>query len=163
MLHPFEIVREASRRVARLGDDVVPGTVVGQAIDIDRIIFPLRYDICIRVDFLRLLRDEERLYEDDLDAFLNLPAAQAYFTWFRDVRCFTYRPRLLHDVSGLKAAFVRRVRQTAELWQSVERNGFDNTHPIRLASGRSIENVNGKVINSTVFAGDGGCVQQSGV
>lgn len=155
MRHPEELIREAWRRIDRLSDDVVPGAKLGSVIDLNRIICPLRYDICIRIEFIRLLRDEWTLYEEDFDLFRTRPAAKAYFVWFRDVRCATYQPKLLHNAARLEAGFMRRVRQTARLWRSMESNGFDTSRPIRLGGGRLVQEVNGKAINGTLFAGDG--------
>lgn len=153
--HPAEFVRAAWRRIERFGEHIVPGSVLGQAVYIDRIACPLRYDICVRIDFLRLLRDEWALYERDFDSFRQRPAVNAYFAWFRDIRCVNYEPTLLHDQTRLEASFVKRIRQTAVLWQSVERIGFDTSHPIRLSAGRSVENIHGKSISGGIFAGDG--------
>jgi len=145
----------------------VSGSVIGQTIDIDRIICPLRYDIRIRIDFLRLLRDEWQMHEDDFDTFRQQPEARAYFAWFKGVRCARYHPEALGDPAGLESLFGERVRQTARLWQSVVKDGFDTAKPIRLGSGLLISTVNGKVIQGRFFAGDGchriACLYLTGV
>lgn len=152
---PDEYAREAWRRIVRLREKVVTGAVIGDAVDINRIACPLRYDICIRIEFLRLLRDEWTLYEDDLSLFRKRPPAQAYFNWFRNVRCARYQPALMTDAARLEAGFIKRIHQTAQLWQSVKESGFDTSNPIRLWTGRSIRSINGKKITTTLFAGDG--------
>lgn len=155
MRHPEDFARAAWRRLARLDERIVPGTVLGDSISIDHLICPLRYDICVRIDFVRLLRDEWTLFQKDFAAFRNRPATAAYYSWFRDIRCARYESTLLRDAGRLDAAFLQRVDQTARLWKSLELKGFDPSQPIRLASGRSLHSVNGKMINETIFSGDG--------
>ncbi|KRE33786.1 hypothetical protein ASG82_22270 [Mycobacterium sp. Soil538] len=105
--------------------------------------------------FVRLLRDEWALYENDVDSFRLRPEAQAYFRWFRDIRSVRYEPSLLRDAKRMNSAFLARMDQTARLWQSMSRDGYDISAPIRLASGRTLERVNGKAVNEIVFSGDG--------
>ena len=152
-LHDF--INRVHTRVRRYRLEVVPGRQVGEAIDIGRLICPLRYDLCVRIDFIRLLRDEWALYSQDLGAFLERPQSRAYFIWFREIVCARYRPRVYRDEQLLKRAFVERVHETARLWTSMQQSGYDPSSPIRLRSGRSIRNVNGKAITTTYFAGDG--------
>jgi hypothetical protein len=150
-----ELIRRAWARIARLGQQIVPGSALGESIDIGRLICPLRYDVWVRIEFIRLLRDEWALYRDDLSAFLDRAPARAYYVWFRDVRCVRYHPQVARDPELLESAFMERVHKSARLWHSVDRDGFDVSTPIRLMSGRSIRNVNGKAIRGRYFAGDG--------
>jgi hypothetical protein len=115
----------------------------------------LRYDIIVRIELLRLLRDRWDLYVDDINAFLAFPQARAYGVWFREVRCARYFPRLYRDKRQLDLAFVQRVHETARLWSSIDRRGYDPSKPVRLRSGQTIRTVNGKAIASRYFAGDG--------
>ncbi|HWN18407.1 MAG TPA: hypothetical protein VNO19_05770 [Gemmatimonadales bacterium] len=151
----FDLFARVQARVARYLQEIVPGTEIGQAIDIERLICPLRYDLWVRIEFVRLLRDQWALYTGDLDAFLNRPESRAYQVWFRDIRCALYRPEIHRDAELLRSEFIKRVHETATLWRSIDRNGYDRSTPIRLGSGKSIRTVNGKAINSTYFAGDG--------
>ncbi len=149
------LITRVQARVARFRQEIVPGTEIAEAIDIGRLVCPLRYDLWVRIEFVRLLRDEWGLYTDDLPGFLNRPQSRAYYVWFKEVRCALYSPRIYRDEELVKAEFVKRVHETATLWSSIERNGYDRSRPIRLGSGRSIRSVNEKTINSTYFAGDG--------
>jgi hypothetical protein len=142
-------------RVARYRQEIVAGTDIGKPIDIDRLMCPLRYDLWVRIEFISLLRDEWELYTEDLEAFLVRPESRAYRTWFKDVRCALYSPRLYHDETQVELAFIERVHQTAQLWASIERQGYDRSKPIRIGSGHTIQHVNGKAVKSTYFAGDG--------
>ena len=151
----FDLFSRVQARVARYLQEIVPGTEIGQAIDIERLMCPLRYDLWVRIDFVRLLRDQWELYTSDLHAFLDRPQSRAYHVWFRDIRCALYRPEIHRDVELLQAEFIKRVHATAMLWRSIEQNGYDRSTPIRLGSGKSIRRVNGKAINSIYFAGDG--------
>jgi hypothetical protein len=152
-LHDF--ITRVHARVRRYGQEVVPGRKIGEAIDIDRLICPLRYDLCVRIEFIRVLRDHWAHYSQDLGAFLERPESRVYFIWFREIVCARYRPRIYRDEPLLKQAFVERVRETARLWTSIDQKGYDASTPIRLRSGRSIRNVNGKAVRTTYFAGDG--------
>ncbi|MEA2725009.1 MAG: hypothetical protein QOH59_2780 [Gemmatimonadales bacterium] len=150
-----DLITRVRARIARYREEVVPGTEIARTIDIDRLMCPLRYDLWVRIEFIRLLRDEWSLYAKDLPGFLDRPQSRAYHVWFKEVRCAIYSPRIYRDEALLKLEFARRVHETATLWKSIERNGYDRSTPIRLGSGRSIRPVNGKKINSAYFAGDG--------
>ena len=151
-----ELIRRASPHLTRSRKEIVPGTTLAESINIDHLICPLRYDLQVRIGLIRLLRDEGALYQHDFPAFLKRAPVRAYFVWFQEVCCARYRPRLYRDPKLLGPAFVQRLHDTAKLWQSIERHGFDSSTPIRLISGRSIRSVNGKLISSsTYFAGDG--------
>lgn len=155
MLRTGEVVERIWRRVSDYRVRVVPGTALDEAIEIDRLIWPLRYDIWVRIEFVRLLRDEWTLYQGDFQTFRSRPATDMYQAWFKHVCCFRYNPALLEDPVRLEAAFIKRVHRTAQLWRSIEKNGFDASNPIRLMTGRSVKHVNGKVPQTSVFAGDG--------
>lgn len=151
----YDFITRVRARVAQYGSKIVSGCEIAESIDIGRLMCPLRYDLWVRIEFIRLLRDRWSLYAEDLDGFLDRPQSKAYYVWFKEVRCARFRPQLYRNEQLLKPAFVRRVHDTASLWRSIERNGYDPSTPIRLGSGRSIRSVNGKTINATYFAGDG--------
>jgi hypothetical protein len=150
-----ELLRHAGSRLARFRQKVIPGSEVAESIDVGRLICPLRYDLWVRIGLVRLLRDEWALYQVDFPAFLELAPARAYRVWYKEVACARFQPRLYQDQALFGPAFVRRVHETAKLWQSIDRNGFDSSTPIRLGSGRTIRTVNGKQISTRYFAGDG--------
>jgi hypothetical protein len=150
-----DLITRVQARIARYRQEILPGTEIAKAIDIDRLMCPLRYDLWVRIEFIRLLRDQWAHYTDDLTGFLDRPQSRAYRVWFKEVRCALYSPQIYRNEELLQAEFINRVRQTAALWRSIERDGYNRSTPIRLGSGRSIRNVNGKTINSTYFAGDG--------
>lgn len=148
-------ITRVQNRVTRSREEIIPGSEIAESIDIGRLICPLRYDLNVRIDFIRLLRDSWALYTDDLRGFLDRPESRAYYIWFHEVSCARYRPQIYGDDSLVMPAFVKRVHKTATLWRSIDRNGLDPSTPIRLESAQSIRSVNGKMINSTYFAGDG--------
>jgi hypothetical protein len=153
---PFHgLVSRVQARIARYREEIVPGVEIGHSIDIGRLMCPLRFDLSMRIDFIRLLRDEPALYADNLPRFLDRPESRAYFVWFKEVRCARYNTRLYRDEQQLRPAFLERVHETARIWTSIEQDGYDRSRPIRLESGRTIRNVNGKAIDSPYFAGDG--------
>jgi hypothetical protein len=145
----------AGARVSRYRQKIVPGREIAESIDIDRLICPLRYDLCVRIDFIRLLRDEWTFYSKDLDGFLGRPESKAYYIWFKEVRCAIYNPDIYRDENLVRSAFAKRVHDTARLWRSIDQSGYDLSAPIRIRTGQSIQAVNGKMINSMYFAGDG--------
>jgi hypothetical protein len=155
MLYSNYFITRVQARVARYRQEIVPGSEIAESIDIARLICPLRYDLWVRIDFIRLLRDEWALYTGDLQGFLDRPQSRAYYIWFKEIVCARYMPQIYRDEKLVKRAFVQKVHETARLWRSIDRNGFDSSTPIRLGSGRSIRSVNGKTIKSTYFAGDG--------
>jgi hypothetical protein len=149
------MVKRLQARVDRLRRDVVPGVRIAQYIDIERLICPLRYDIWMRVEFIRLLRDEWMLYQHDPDEFLSRPQARAYYIWFREVACARFHPEIYPHEKLVQGRFRTRVDETARLWQSIERDGFDPIKPVRLHSGRAILDVNGKRVEASFFPGNG--------
>ena len=120
----------------------------------ERLICPLRYDIHVRVEFVRLLRDEWSLFQSDRPAFLERPAARAYRTWHDEVLA-TRRAALREQRRDIHENFVARVDRTARLWESFRDVGFDADQPIELRSGRVLQLPNQKVVNTRIFAGDG--------
>jgi hypothetical protein len=155
MLYLHDFIRRVRARIARYRQEVVPGSEIGESIDIGRLICPLRYDLRVRIDFFRLLRDEWDRYTDDLDGFLERAESRAYYIWFKEVGCVSFEPRIYRKEKLVRPAFLKRVDRSAGLWRSIDRSGFDASNPIRLRSGRAIRRVNGKTINSIYFAGDG--------
>lgn len=150
-----DVLRLVRKGVVRYGSRIVPGTRIGRAIEIERLVCPLRYDVWVRLEFIRLLRDEWALYERDLNGFLEHPAAAAYLVWFREVVCARFHPEVYRREAAVRRRFRERVRATARLWRSLERDGFRLSRPIQLLSGEAVEMVNGKAVATRVFAGDG--------
>lgn len=155
MLSREDLIRRGGSLLARLRQDVVPGSAIGHSVDIHRLMCPLRYDLLVRIRLVHLLSEEWQLYRSDLNAFLDRAPVRAYRVWFRDVCCARYRPDLCRDPKRLADAFIGRVHETAALWRSIVQHGFDTSKPIRLMTGRSIRSVNGKRVKAKYFAGDG--------
>ncbi len=141
--------------VARCDRRIVPGARVGHAVEIERLVCPLRYDVQVRLEFIRLLRDEWTRYDRDLNGFLEHPAAADYFVWFREVACARFHPEVYRREPAVRRRFRERVHATARLWRSLERDGYRLSRPIRLLSGETVELVNGKALATRLFAGDG--------
>jgi hypothetical protein len=155
MAYVHDLGTRAGARVTRYRQKTVPGREIAESIDIDRLICPLRYDLCVRIDFIGLLRDEWTFYTEDLAGFLDRPQSKAYRVWFKEVRCRLYSPRIYRDEELVQSAYIQRVHETASLWRSIDSRGYDMSVPIRLGSGQSVRSVNGKTISSAYFAGDG--------
>jgi hypothetical protein len=150
-----DLLARVQSRVTRPRGQVVPGRELGDVVEIGRLACPLRYDLCVRIDFVRLLSQEWELYRSNLPEFLGRPESQAYFIWFRDVASARFQPELARDPTRLRPAFVDRVHETARLWQSIQSKGYNPATPIQLRAGRTVRPVNGKVVTSSYFAGDG--------
>lgn len=151
----YDFLARMQARVGRARHQVVSGHELAEPVEIGRLMCPLRYDLWVRIEFIRLLRDEWTLYTSDLPAFLRRPESRAYYIWFKEVACARFRPELYPDDRRIQPAFVSRVHETSRLWKSIETSGYDQSNPIRLRAGRSIRPVNGKRISSPYFAGNG--------
>jgi hypothetical protein len=151
----YDFLARVQARLSRTRHQIVPGRKIGQRVDIGRLMCPLRYDLWVRIAFIRLLRDEWKLYTEDLAGFLDRAESRAYYIWFKEVACARFRPEIYSDDRLVQPAFLRRVQETSELWQSIHQIGYDRSNPIRLRGGRTIQQVNGKRMNSNYFAGDG--------
>lgn len=150
-----DILTRVRARVRRSRRQVVSGRTIAESVPIGRLMCPLRYDLLVRIEFIRLLRDQWSMYADNLSRFLERPQSRAYYVWFKEVACARYRREIYGDDKLLHSAFVGRVHETARLWKSITSNGYDQSTPVRLQSGHSVRTVHGKRINSAYFAGDG--------
>jgi hypothetical protein len=149
------LLARVQARVTRPRGQIVSGRDLGEVVEIGRLACPLRYDLWVRIDFIRLLRREWHLYQSNIPEFLGRPESQAYFIWFRDVASARFQPELTRDQTRLRPAFLDRVHDTARLWQSIQSDGYDPATPIQLRAGRKVQPVNGKLVESSYFAGDG--------
>jgi hypothetical protein len=152
-VHDF--LARVQARLGRARHQVVSGNTIGQAVDIARLMCPLRYDLWVRIEFIRLLRDESKLYSGDLAEFLDRPESRAYYRWFKEVACARFHPDIYRDDRLVQPVFLRRVQETSKLWDSIQRTGYDWSSRIRLRSGRTVQQVNNKRIDSANFLGDG--------
>ena len=79
-----------------------------------------------------------------------------YFSWFRDVNCFRFHRHLLRDQNTFNQAFAMRLRKSAELYFSLEHNGFDVRHPISVQAGVKLLPATSRLhLARPIFAGDG--------
>ena len=128
-----------------------------EAIPIDHLISPLRYDILVRERYLRVLRERRELAEEDFEAFMELSRQQPYYTWFiRVVVPSGNNPDMVGDAERLNAAFERRVRRSIALHDAFDSSGYDTRRPIILRTGHHIEPTStGKRLARPIYAGDG--------
>jgi len=128
-----------------------------EAIPIDHLISPLRYDIVVRQRYLEVLRERRALAEEDFEAFMELSRQQPYFTWFTQIVIPSgNHPEMIDDDERVNAAFERRVRRSIELHDSFESTGYDRRPPIILRTGRQIAPTStGKRLARRIYAGDG--------
>jgi hypothetical protein len=140
-----------------------------EAIPIDQLVSPLRYDIVVREQYFAVLRDQRALAEEDFEAFMELSRQQPYFTWFtRVVVPSGNHPEMVHDAERVDAAFERRVRRSIQLHDAFESSGYDRRRPIILRTGHRIAPTStGKRLARRIYAGDGchrlACLRMTGV
>lgn len=133
----------------------ISGLEIGKQVRIYDIVCPLRYDILVRAEFIEFLANNDGLLATAREAILESPAARAYEVWFREVAILRFSPEIYHDGNQVRQRFAIRVEKTKRLWESISLNGFDSAHQIKLRSGKSILEVNGKSVSGPFFAGDG--------
>jgi hypothetical protein len=150
--------RALQRLAARCGEVLAGARYVNgtEAIDIQRLISPLRYDVVVRKSFFDLLQRERRLYEQDFDSFMEIAERSSYRLWFDRVYCARFDSDLLRNDAAREAAYRKRVRASADLFASFERSGLVPGKKIVLRSGCEIlPTDSGKTISAKIFAGDG--------
>jgi hypothetical protein len=128
-----------------------------EAVPMDHLVSPLRYDIVVRQRYLEVLRDRRALAENDFEAFMELSRQQPYFNWFtRVVVPSGNHPDMVSDDQRLNAAFERRVRRCIALHDAFESTGYDRRRPIILRTGTEIAPTStGKRLAQRIHAGDG--------
>jgi hypothetical protein len=136
-------------RAWRLERGVVP-------VPIRTLASPLRFDLEVRRDFLRLCAEHlERAGECD-DVLTGLARESSYWLWWTEVYCPRNAPQLLGDPDARGRAFGARVRASFELCRSLRDRGFDAREPIVLkAADRVLPTDTGKTVAAPFFAGDG--------
>jgi hypothetical protein len=133
---------------------LVSGSEIGEEIELASLVCPLRYDIIVRADFMAYYRGNRNIYEQDLDAFLAHPSAQAYrSSWMKDAT--RSRPQITDEQSFMEREFLGRMRRALALCDSLERNGYDNAQLIELRAANVIHHENGKNVGRRYYAGDG--------
>jgi hypothetical protein len=133
---------------------VVPGEEFGKEIPIDSLIYPLRYDVIVRAEFMSYYFAHRDVYSEDLRTFLAHPAARAYYTsWFSDAT--RSRPELTFGDAMLQSEFLVRMRRALALCDSLQSSGYDERHPIELRAASVIRHEHDKHVNRIFYAGDG--------
>lgn len=117
---------------------------------------PLRYDLVVRREFLRLcLAQLERGGECD-ESLTGVARSTPYWLWFTEVYVPRSAPELASDPAARGRAFVERVRASFELARSFRERGFDARHPIVLRAARELLPTDtGKLVRAPYYAGDG--------
>jgi hypothetical protein len=139
----------------RLDDGTITGHEIGERIRIYDLVCPIRYDILVRVEFIRFLVENDYLSSNDIDVILEAPAAQRYRTWFKEIPFRGRYPEYYDDDTHIREPLYLRIRKTQELWKSMSSKGFDHTQPIKLRSGELVHSINEKTFKTRFYAGDG--------
>jgi hypothetical protein len=111
------LVKRARRRL-RLGSRL--GT---EAVTIDGLISPLRYDVLVRQQFFEFFRENEEMGRHDKAQFQAAALHEPYFVWFRDI-VIGRRWRLLKGQT-VEEAYAEQVTKAISLYDS-----FNESDPI---------------------------------
>ncbi|MCB1985471.1 MAG: hypothetical protein H6936_13110 [Burkholderiales bacterium] len=134
----------------------IEGSNLTDDIDIDSMVYPYRYDILIRKQFLEMYGKNRARYAENFDALMEDACNSDYYTWFTVIVVPRYNPELQNDQIKLMEAFAERVRASAELYDKVKAYGFNKTYPINPYTAEIIEQPeNGSVMPAKFFMGDG--------
>jgi hypothetical protein len=126
-----------------------------RALDIDRLISPLRYDVLVRERYLGFLARNLDLFHRDFDAFVELARGEQYHAWFCAVAIHKIRPGT-EGADELDAAFQERLRQTTRLYLAFSERGFDPRFPITVrTAGPVAVTTTGKTVAGRLFPTDG--------
>jgi hypothetical protein len=140
-------VRYRNRYLYKRGTHRVP---------IDELISPLRYDVCVRMEYFRLYVDNRELFDQDFGLFVEISKNHPYFVWFKAIHCGKLHPELLRNEQTLRAAFSHRLRRSAVLYSQFRVRGFDKNRPIVLYACKSLEPTStGKIVDRAVYMGNG--------
>lgn len=122
-----------------------------QAVLVDELISPLRYDIMIRLSFFERFGGTK-----DVESILPTLLDDSYFVWFREVRVPRRWPAILDDPDALRRAFASQVGRALELYDRFHASGYDSSQPLRIRSAKHVlPTKSGKLVERVAFIGDG--------
>ncbi len=117
---------------------------------------PLRYDLEVRREFLRLCMAQLESGGECDESLTGIARSTPYWLWFTEVYVPRSAPELANDPAARGRAFAQRVRASFELCRSFRELGFDARLPIILRAGREIlPTDSGKLVRAPYYAGDG--------
>lgn len=144
--------RESLREIGRgLSPRYRPGT---EALMIDELISPLRYDVLVRSQLFELLAAERACFDRSPSAFVELARQTDYHTWFRVVAVYAIGIAGQAD-DEIEAAFERRVLRSAALADSVAAKGFIPKPPLTVRSTGHVVTAAGKRLGPRHYPLDG--------
>ncbi len=134
---------------------ILEGREIGEDIRILSLACPLRYDLLVRRDFYTCYCNHADLFASDFESFLQRPAVEDYYTFFRNARVQRYRPELYNAHDRLREMFGDLVRRSVALYRSISTEGFDASRPIPLQTGRVVRHEHDVAVDARYYAGDG--------
>jgi hypothetical protein len=144
--------RESLREMGRgLSPRYQPGS---EALVIDELVSPLRYDVLVRSQLFELLAAERACFDRSPDAFVDLARQTDYHRWFTVVAVHAI------GIAGqpepeIEAAFHRRVLRSAALADSVAAKGFIPKPPLTVRVTAEIDTATGKHLGRRHYPLDG--------
>jgi hypothetical protein len=121
------------------GDDwreVSPPELAGGVAIVDLVV-PLRYDVLVRLEFIRWYRERREEASRDRAAFLAAARATAYHRWWMTAETIRGRPYLLGRPDELEALFAQRVDATIRLAEGAVAGSLA-AEPVVLKTGRRL-------------------------
>ena len=151
----YQVKNRISRPWRRKLWTSIDGQEIGEDISIDSLICPLRYDIKVRIDFLKYYEGNKNLFADDFDTFASAPQIKPYYCWYKDMHIPPYYPWLRGVERRIRPMFRDKVKRTVALYESIKNDGFDSSQRIRIQTGSVIKHKNNKHVSAKYYAGDG--------
>lgn len=134
----------------------LPEAEMPAALPIAQLVYPLRYDIVVRMRLFEAYAAERERYRTDPAAFVELACDHDYHIWFERVMMVRRADYIAHHHLTPDDIFTDCVHQAAELYESIVGSGFDAKRPIVPFTGREILPADsGAVSAEQYFPGDG--------
>jgi hypothetical protein len=102
------------------------------------LVVPLRYDVLVRLEFIRWYRERREQAERERPAFLAAARETSYHRWWMTAETIRGRPWLLGRTDELDALFERRVEATIRLAREAVGDPSSVREPIVLKTGRRL-------------------------
>jgi hypothetical protein len=125
-------------------------------LDIKQLVYPLRYDVVVRRDFIRFCEKRWQLYEADFESFFLKAMAQPYYTWFYHVYVPRMCAKFIGDSVAINDEYAKRVKATVELYRLISSQGFNPAFPIMPNTGENIlKTASGRATGAKYYMADG--------
>lgn len=98
---------------------------ISKEIDTDTLVYPFRYDVIMRQEFLGFYDKNKELYRKNKDSFFNLAEKEPYFRFFIGISAaHNWVKRKYGENLPQEELFRIRAEKFIELYESILKNGF---------------------------------------